>query len=137
MIPLAVEDDPAIFGALLRSLQTAGYASDVCDNLSQAWSALVVEPFDAILLDLGLPDGDGVGLLQRLRARRADSAHSLPRPDMPVLIMTARDGIDDRIAGLDSGADDYLVKPFDSNELLARICAPHDRLGRHGVSEER
>ena len=120
---LIVEDDPAISSGLLRSLKTAGYAADVCDTLAQAWSALVVEPFDAVLLDLGLPDGDGVSLLERLRTRRPDSAHSLPHPDMPVLIMTARDGVDDRIAGLDGGADDYLVKPFDPNEMLARIRA--------------
>ena len=120
---LIVEDDPGISEGLLSSLKTAGYAADVCDNLSRAWSALLVEPFDAMLLDLGLPDGDGVSLLERLRGTRGGSAEGLPRSDMPVLIMTARDGLDDRIAGLDRGADDYLVKPFDAQELLARIRA--------------
>ncbi|MEO8856487.1 MAG: response regulator transcription factor [Burkholderiaceae bacterium] len=126
---LIVEDDPGISSGLLGSLKLAGYAADVCDTLSKAWAALTVEPFDAVLLDLSLPDGDGVSLLERLRADRTDGRHadaagqSLPRADMPVLIMTARDGVDDRIAGLDGGADDYLVKPFDANELLARIRA--------------
>ena len=118
---LIVEDDPGISSGLLNSLKLAGYAADICDNLAQAWSALLVEPFDAVLLDLGLPDGDGVSLLVRLRG--ASGRQGLPHPDTPVLIMTARDGVDDRIAGLDRGADDYLVKPFNANELLARIRA--------------
>jgi two-component system response regulator QseB len=120
---LIVEDDPGIANGLLTSLRLARYAADVCDTLAHAWTALRVEPFDAMLLDLGLPDGDGVALLTRLRAARGDTRQELPRSDIPVLIMTARDGVDDRIAGLDSGADDYLVKPFDANEMLARIRA--------------
>jgi DNA-binding response OmpR family regulator len=120
---LIVEDDPGIANGLLTSLRLAGYAADVCDTLAHAWAALRVEPFDAMLLDLGLPDGDGVALLARLRAARGNTRQELPRSDIPVLIMTARDGVDDRIAGLDCGADDYLVKPFDANEMLARIRA--------------
>lgn len=120
---LIVEDDPGISSGLLTSLKLAGYAADVCDTMAHAWTALRVEPFDAMLLDLGLPDGDGVTLLARLRSARGNTRLQLPRPDIPVLIMTARDGVDDRIAGLDSGADDYLVKPFDANEMLARIRA--------------
>ncbi len=120
---LIVEDDPGISSGLLTSLKLAGYAADVCDTMAHAWAALSVEPFDAMLLDLGLPDGDGVALLARLRAAKSQSRQDLPRADMPVLIMTARDGVDDRIAGLDGGADDYLVKPFDANEMLARIRA--------------
>jgi two-component system OmpR family response regulator/two-component system response regulator QseB len=78
-----------------------------------------------MLLDLGLPDGEGLDLLARLRRHPAPSAgrETLPRPDMPVLIMTARDGVSDRISGLDSGADDYIAKPFDANELMARLRA--------------
>ncbi len=121
---LVVEDDTAIADALQVSLKLAGHAVDICTTLAQAWSALRVEPFDAMLLDLGLPDGDGVQWLARLRARGpCASGAGLPRSDMPVLIMTARDGVDQRVAGLDGGADDYLVKPFDPQELLARIRA--------------
>lgn len=119
---LVVEDDTAIADALQVSLRLAGHAVDVCATLASAWAALRVEPFDAMLLDLGLPDGDGVRLLTQLRAAAAQGG-GLPRADMPVLIMTARDGVDQRIAGLDGGADDYLVKPFDPQELLARIRA--------------
>ena len=121
---LVVEDDAAIADALQVSLKLAGHAVDVCTTLAQAWSALRVEPFDAMLLDLGLPDGDGAQLLARVRAvTRQQTGSGLPRADLPVLIMTARDGVDQRVAGLDSGADDYLVKPFDAQELLARIRA--------------
>jgi two-component system OmpR family response regulator/two-component system response regulator QseB len=121
---LVVEDDAAIADALQVSLRLAGHAVDRCATLAQAWAALRVEPFDAMLLDLGLPDGDGVRLLAQVRAAvPAPGGAGLPRPDMPVLIMTARDGVDQRVAGLDGGADDYLVKPFDPQELLARIRA--------------
>ncbi|MEO7939901.1 MAG: response regulator transcription factor [Burkholderiaceae bacterium] len=119
---LVVEDDTAIADALQVSLRLAGHAVDVCATLASAWAALRVEPFDAMLLDLGLPDGDGVRLLTQVRST-GRSGGALPLADMPVLIMTARDGIDQRIAGLDGGADDYLVKPFDPQELLARIRA--------------
>ncbi len=120
---LVVEDDAAIANALQASLKLAGYAVDVCATLAHGWAALRVEPYDVLLLDLGLPDGDGVNLLARLRNMPRSGVAALPANDMPVLIMTARDGVDQRIAGLDSGADDYLVKPFDANELLARIRA--------------
>ena len=98
---------------------------DVCATLQAAWTALTVEPFDVMLLDLGLPDGDGLDLLARLRRQNERPAghERLPHTDMPVLIMTARDGVSDRISGLDGGADDYIVKPFDANELLARLRA--------------
>jgi len=128
MRALVVEDDPGIAGGLSDSLRRAGYAVDVCATLDRAWGALVVEPFDVMLLDLGLPDGDGLNLLARVR-RNASRAGALPHHDMPVLIMTARDGVSDRIGGLDSGADDYIVKPFDPNELLARLRAMLRRAG--------
>ncbi len=131
MRALVVEDDPGIARGLVASLKEAGYAVDTCASLNQAWSALLVEPFDVMLLDLGLADGDGLDLLARLRgtAERPTAPDSLPRPDMPVLIMTARDGVSDRIQGLDSGADDYLIKPFDAHELLARLRAMLRRAG--------
>lgn len=122
---LVVEDDAGIAGGLAASLRQAGYAVDVCGTLSAAWASLCVEPFDAVLLDLGLPDGDGLDMLARLRGlgQRSAGGTSMPHKDMPVLIMTARDGVNDCITGLDGGADDYIVKPFDANELLARLRA--------------
>ncbi len=128
---LVVEDDPGITSGLLASLRQAGYAVDSCATLDTAWLALAVEPFDVMLLDLGLPDGEGLDLLARLRRQPAPAAgqEALPRADMPVLIMTARDGVSDRISGLDSGADDYIVKPFDANEVLARLRAMLRRAG--------
>lgn len=120
---LIVEDDPGISDALTVALQAAGHAVDVCPTLQLARAALCTEPFDAVLLDLTLPDGDGVALLQGVRESQRGDTGRLPHPDTPILIMTARDGVDARIAGLDHGADDYLVKPFDANELLARIRA--------------
>ncbi len=131
MRALVVEDDPDIASGLQASLRQAGYAVDLCASLDTAWLALAVEPFDVMLLDLGLPDGEGLDLLARLRCRPAPTAgrEALPHPDMPVLIMTARDGVSDRISGLDSGADDYIIKPFDVNELLARLRAMLRRAG--------
>lgn len=131
---LVVEDDAGIAGGLAASLQQAGHAVDVCGTLSAAWSALCVEPFDAVLLDLGLPDGDGLDLLARLRRQnaRGTGTPALPHPDLPVLIMTARDGVNDCISGLDGGADDYIVKPFDANELLARLRAMLRRAAGRG-----
>lgn len=115
---LLVEDDVGIAGGLAATLKTAGFAVDVCTTLRAAWTALCVEDFDLVLLDLGLPDGDGLDWVHRLRQQ---SGQSKPRQDVPVLIMTARDGLRDRVAGLDLGADDYLVKPVEPEELLARI----------------
>jgi two-component system OmpR family response regulator/two-component system response regulator QseB len=133
MRALVVEDDPGIASGLVASLRQGGYAVDHCATLANAWAALSVEPFDVMLLDLGLPDGDGLDLLARLRRASSGPSGAGPQPDMPVLIMTARDGVSDRISGLDSGADDYIVKPFDANELLARLRAMLRRAsGRSG-----
>lgn len=123
---LVVEDDAGIASGLRTNLLQRGYAVDVCDGLAGAWAALRAERFDAVLLDLGLADGDGSDLLRRLRLSPAPGASStpvLPDPATPVLIVTARDQIYQRIAGLDQGADDYLVKPFDVDELDARLRA--------------
>lgn len=109
---LVVEDDPGIAAGLLATLRAAGYAPDVCASLASASSALAVEVFDLVLLDRGLPDGDGLTWLRQLRERGVK---------LPVLILTARDTLPDRVAGLDQGADDYLVKPFEPEELLARM----------------
>ncbi len=109
---LIVEDDTGIASGLAATLKAAGYAVDVCGTLGQASAALQVETFDLVLLDLNLPDGDGIDWLRRLRAGGQP---------MPVLIMTARDALPDRVAGLDQGADDYIVKPFEPDELLARM----------------
>ena len=109
---LIVEDDAGIANGLAATLKVAGYAVDVCGTLGQASAALQVETFDLVLLDLNLPDGDGIDWLRRLRASGQP---------MPVLIMTARDALPDRVAGLDQGADDYIVKPFEPEELLARM----------------
>lgn len=109
---LIVEDDTGIATGLAATLRSSGYAVDVTSTLSLATAALRVEPFDLVLLDLSLPDGDGLDWLRQVR-----SSGSV----MPVLIMTARDALPDRVAGLDEGADDYVVKPFEPEELLARM----------------
>ncbi|MCI5070915.1 response regulator transcription factor [Acidovorax sp.] len=123
---LVVEDDAGIAAGLRTNLQQRGYAVDVCDGVASAWGALRSERFDAVLLDLGLADGDGGDLLRRLRLSPAPppgAVHALPDPSTPVLIVTARDQVHQRVAGLDQGADDYLAKPFDMDELDARLRA--------------
>ncbi len=121
---LVVEDDDGIAEGLQANLRQRGYAVDVCFSIAAAWAALGQEAFDLVLLDLGLVDGDGAELLQRLRqAAGGVGDKSLPDPQTPVLIMTARDQVSDRISGLNLGADDYLTKPFDVDELEARMRA--------------
>ena len=111
---LLIEDEQALSEALTAMLRAEGFAVDSVATLHSADTAAAVSTYDAALLDLYLPDGDGMDWLRRLRA----SGNSTP-----VIIMTARDQVSDRIAGLKSGADDYLVKPFDIQELLARLGA--------------
>jgi two-component system OmpR family response regulator len=111
---LVVEDDPVLRDGLSRSLRNAGYAVEVTDDGKLADQLLSVHSFDLVVLDLGLPGLDGLEVLRRLR-RRAST--------VPVLILTARDSIVDRVNGLDVGADDYLVKPFELAELEARVRA--------------
>lgn len=111
---LLVEDDPMIGEGLRRALKATGLAVDWVRRGADAEGTLATERFDAVLLDLGLPDRDGMAVLRGLRERK-DST--------PVLVLTARDALADRVAGLDAGADDYLVKPFELDELLARLRA--------------
>lgn len=118
---LVVEDDAGIAEGLRANLQQRGYAVDLCAAVAPAWAALALERFDAVLLDLGLPGADGSELLRRLRA--APATEGLPDPHTPVLILTARDQVRERVAGLNLGADDYLAKPFDVDELEARLRA--------------
>ncbi len=110
---LVVEDDAAIGQVLQRSLQLEGYEVVIApDGVAALEQAYDFEP-DAVILDLGLPRLDGIDVAKRIRK---DS-------DVPILILTAREGLESRVAGLDAGADDYLVKPFERQELLARVRA--------------
>lgn len=111
---LLVEDDRMIGQAVLDALRQEHYAADWVRDGALADTALRSEPYDAVVLDLGLPGRGGLQVLSDLRARGAR---------VPVLVATARDAVADRIAGLDAGADDYVVKPFDVHELLARLRA--------------
>ena len=111
---LLVEDDPMIGDTLRAALRMDGHAVDWVRDAAAAQSTLASERFDLVLLDLGLPQGSGLDVLRAARAR-GDAT--------PVIVLTARDGLGDRVAGLDAGADDYLVKPFDLDELGARIRA--------------
>jgi two-component system, OmpR family, response regulator QseB len=111
---LLVEDDPMIGEAIRAGLKREGFAVDWVHEADAAARALGDEPFELLLLDLGLPGTGGLQLLKRLRARGEA---------LPVLIITARDAVSDRVQGLDAGADDYLIKPFDLDELAARIRA--------------
>lgn len=111
---LLVEDDAMIGEAVLHVLRAEHYAVDWVRDGSMADEALRTEQYDLVLLDLGLPKRDGLEVLRALRARHNS---------VPVLVATARDAIGDRIAGLDAGADDYVVKPYDTDELLARLRA--------------
>ena len=110
---LLVEDDLALGNVLLRLLQ-GSYRTDWVRTLAQADTQCQLNDYDLILLDLGLPDGDGLQWLQQQRDAGSQR---------PVLIVSARDTLDERVRGLDTGADDYLVKPFEADELLARVRA--------------
>jgi two-component system, OmpR family, copper resistance phosphate regulon response regulator CusR len=108
---LVVEDEKRIADFLSRGLQSAGYTVDVANTGTQAVDLVHTNEFDLVVLDLGLPDMDGLQVLQKIKNRK-----TIP----PVLILSARDSVDDRVRGLEQGADDYLVKPFAFVELLAR-----------------
>ena len=111
---LLVEDNKMIAEAISNGLKTARYAVDWVNNGNTAEQALNSQQYDLVLLDLGLPGQDGLQVLKHLRQEKNNT---------PVLIVTARDDLDSRLAGLDGGADDYIIKPFDLSELLARIRA--------------
>jgi two-component system OmpR family response regulator len=111
---LLVEDDRMIGEAVLQALRGQQYAADWVRDGEMAQAALLAEEYDLVLLDLGLPKSDGLSVLRQLRARGSRT---------PVLVLTARDAVADRVAGLDAGADDYLLKPFDIDELMARARA--------------
>lgn len=111
---LFVEDDVLLGQALAAGLRQLGHAADWFTNGSDADGALLAAPYDAMVLDLGLPGSDGLVWLRRWRDRGVQ---------LPVLVLTARDGIDQRIVGLDAGADDYLLKPITIDELAARLRA--------------
>jgi DNA-binding response OmpR family regulator len=117
---LLVEDDRMIGDSLRAALRLEGHAVDWVRDARAAAATLASERFDLVLLDLGLPQGDGLDVLRAFRAQRNDT---------PVIVLTARDGTGERVAGLDAGADDYLVKPFEFDELTARMRAV---LRRHG-----
>jgi len=112
---IVVEDEEDLASALARGLRREGYAVDVSVNGGEALDRMAYTPYDLVLLDLNLPDIDGLEVCRRIRAE-AD-------PQPRVLMLTARDTLDDRVVGLDEGADDYVVKPFDFPELLARVRA--------------
>ena len=123
---LVIEDDPMIGRAVVAGLQDAGYTVDWVRDGAEAELALGHRLYDLALLDLALPRRDGVDILKGLR--RSGS-------ELPVVIITARDAVADRVAGLDHGADDYLVKPFDLDELLARARAVVRRKAGRSITE--
>ncbi|MGO4714520.1 response regulator [Bradyrhizobium sp. 2TAF24] len=118
---LIVEDNVELARLLAKGLTGAGFAVDVLNSAAEARAALTTTHFAALVLDLGLPDGDGLAILREIRHRK---------DPLPVLVLTARDGLQDRVTGLRSGADDYLVKPFALEELVARLEAILRRPGQ-------
>lgn len=119
---LVVEDDPDLSEQLVDAMRDAGYAVDLTGDGEEAQFLGDTEPYDAVVLDLGLPNVDGMTVLERWRENGRV---------MPVLILTARDRWSDKVAGFDAGADDYLAKPFRVEELLARLRAVIRRSGGH------
>ncbi|MEJ2383010.1 MAG: response regulator [Xanthomonadales bacterium] len=119
MLILLVEDDRSIIQALERALHAQGYSVNTVATGKAALLALETDRPDLVILDLGLPDMDGLDVLRKIRARDVE---------LPVLLLTARAGLDDKVAGLDSGADDYLAKPFEMSELFARLRVMERRL---------
>lgn len=111
---LLVEDHERLAQLICKGLQANGVATDVAGRIDAAWTALAQIPYQALILDRGLPDGDGLTLLQRLHKSGLG---------IPCLVLTARDALRDRVEGLDAGADDYLPKPFAMDELVARVKA--------------
>jgi DNA-binding response OmpR family regulator len=111
---LLIEDNQQLSQLLTRELKAAGFSADVVSTVSEGQQVLATSHYSAVVLDLGLPDGDGLTVLRELRGRGDPT---------PVLILTAKDGVQDRVTGLRTGADDYLAKPFAFEELVARLQA--------------
>ena len=118
---LLIEDHSRLASSIIKGLATLGFGVDAFSTAGDGLNAFKSIVYDAIILDLGLPDRDGLDLLRELRERKSSA---------PILILTARDGIDDRVSGLDAGADDYVVKPFAMKELAARLRALLRRPGQ-------
>lgn len=125
---LVIEDDSLVADVVTTGLRQAGFVVDAVGSAESAETALSTEHFDLIVLDLGLPGRDGLAFLASLRRGPPD------RASVPVLVLTARDGLDDRINGLERGADDYLVKPFEVRELVARARVLIRRTGSRSAS---
>lgn len=121
---LVVEDDPTILSFVVKGLEEAGFAVDAADDGPRGLQLALTQPYDAAVLDVMLPGRDGLSVIEELRARRIST---------PVLILSARHTVDDRVKGLQAGGDDYLTKPFAFSELLARIQALIRR--SHGTVE--
>jgi DNA-binding response OmpR family regulator len=111
---LVIEDEPELGSLVQEALQRAGFAVDLADSLDTGNNCLELVSYDAAILDLALPDGDGLSVLRKIRKQGSS---------LPVLILTARDAPEDRVLGLNAGADDYLIKPFHMPELVARVRA--------------
>ncbi|MGE0627348.1 MAG: response regulator transcription factor [Hyphomicrobiaceae bacterium] len=123
---LVVEDDPDLNRQLVTALSQAGYAVDSAGDGEDGYFLGDTEPYDAVILDLGLPKMDGISILEQWRRSEKN---------FPVIILTARDRWSDKVAGMDAGADDYLAKPFHMEELLARVRAQLRRSAGHARSE--
>jgi len=121
---LVVEDTPKLGAAIREAMTRAQFVCDLAPTIEEAQSLVATSVFDLILLDLSLPDGDGLDFLRGLRAAKIHT---------PVIVLTARGGLNDRIAGLDDGADDYLVKPFELSEMISRCRAVLRRPDRLNV----
>ena len=119
---LVVEDEPAIAEDLTTALRNAGYVVDLAKDGEDGWFRASTETYDALVLDLGLPKLDGLSVLKRLRGEANV---------VPILVLTARGSWMQRVEGIDAGADDYLTKPFEMEEMLARVGALLRRTGRH------
>ena len=129
MRALLVEDDEMIGGALRQALLDAALAADLVTDGATALATMASQHYDVVLLDLGLPDRDGLQILKHIRREGVD---------VPVIIITARDALDSRINGLDHGADDYLIKPFEVGELLERAKERVDtRTALHRPADDR
>jgi DNA-binding response OmpR family regulator len=119
---LIVDDDPYVSHGLQRLLQGNGYAVTTCNSAESGWEAIVESQPDLMLLDVGLPEADGVSLCRRVRTKWS----------FPIIMLTARSASIDKVVGLEVGADDYVTKPFDAGELLARVRAHLRRTSEYG-----